>query len=79
MAKEVVEAPMPGKIISIEVKVGDTVEEDQEIAILEAMKMENPIFAPVAGTVTEIAVSAGATIESGQKIAVIEVRCLIPF
>jgi biotin carboxyl carrier protein len=72
MAKEIVESPMPGKIISVEVKVGDAVEEDQEIAILEAMKMENPIFAPIAGTVTEIAVGAGDTIEGGQKIAVIE-------
>jgi len=72
MAKEVIESPMPGKIISIDIKVGDTVKEDQEIGILEAMKMENPIVAPISGTVIEIAVSVGANVDSGQKIAVIE-------
>ena len=72
MANEVVESPMPGKILSISVKVGDSVKEDQEIAVLEAMKMENSICATASGKITEIAVSAGAMVDSGQKIFVIE-------
>jgi len=72
MAKETVETPMPGKILSVTVKVGDMVKEDDEIAILEAMKMENPIVAPVAGKIVELKVSANSMVESGQTIAVIE-------
>jgi biotin carboxyl carrier protein len=72
MAKEVVESPMPGKIISLKVKVGDMVKEDQELAVLEAMKMENPIVAPISGKVTEVAVTLNAMVESGDRIAVVE-------
>ena len=49
-----VKAPMPGKILEVLVKVGDQVKEDDEILMLEAMKMENPIYAPADGTVKEI-------------------------
>ncbi len=42
-----VTAPMVGKIVAVKVKVGDQVKEDDEIVILEAMKMEMPIYAPV--------------------------------
>jgi biotin carboxyl carrier protein len=72
MAKEVVEVPMPGKILSIKVKAGDTVKEDDEIVILEAMKMENPIVAPLAGKIAEIRVTVNQTVETGQVVAVIE-------
>jgi biotin carboxyl carrier protein len=72
MAKEVIEVPMPGKILSVKVKVGDAVKEDDEIVILEAMKMENPIVAPVSGKVAEIRVAANQTVETGQVVAVIE-------
>ncbi|MBP1707288.1 MAG: acetyl/propionyl-CoA carboxylase, alpha subunit [Chloroflexi bacterium] len=72
MAREVIEVPMPGKILSIKVKVGDAVKEDDEIIILEAMKMENPIVAPVAGKIAEIRVNLNQAVETGQVIAVIE-------
>jgi glutaconyl-CoA/methylmalonyl-CoA decarboxylase subunit gamma len=72
MAKETIEAPMPGKILSLKVKVGDTVKEDDELGILEAMKMENPIIAPVSGKVIEIKVAPNQNVESGQVIAIIE-------
>ena len=72
MAREVVEAPMTGKIISVEVKVGDKIKEDDTVCVLESMKMENPIVAPVSGTVVEVGVSAGQTVESGKMLAVIE-------
>lgn len=72
MAKEVVVAPMTGKIMSVEVKVGDTIKEDDTICILESMKMENPIVATAGGTVVEVAVTPNSTVSTGQKIAVIE-------
>lgn len=72
MAKEVVTAPMTGKIISVEVKVGDTVNEDDVICILESMKMENPIVATASGKVIEIAVTPNQTVDAGKILAVIE-------
>lgn len=63
-----VKAPMPGTIVSIKVNVGDTVNKDTLVAVLEAMKMENEIFAGVEGTVTGIATNAGASINSGDTI-----------
>ena len=53
-----VKAPMPGKILEVLVKVGDQVKEDDEVLMLEAMKMENPIYAPAGGAVKEIKVKA---------------------
>jgi acetyl-CoA carboxylase biotin carboxyl carrier protein len=72
MAKEVVEAPITGTIISIEVKVGDKVEEGDVLLYIESMKMENPIMAPVKGTVAEIKVAAKQVVESGKPLVVIE-------
>ena len=67
-----VTAPMVGKIVDLKVKVGDPVKEDDEIAILEAMKMEMPIVSPASGTVKEIKVSVGQTCETDMVLAVIE-------
>jgi biotin carboxyl carrier protein len=67
-----VTAPMVGKIVDIKVKVGDQVKEDDEIAVLEAMKMEMPIVAPASGVVKEIKVSIGQTCETDMVLAVIE-------
>ncbi len=67
-----VTAPMVGKIVDIKVKVGDHVKEDDEIAILEAMKMEMPIVAPAGGVVKEIRVSVGQTCETDMVMMVIE-------
>jgi glutaconyl-CoA decarboxylase len=72
MAKEIIEAPMPGKIISVNIKVGDIVKEYDEIVILESMKMENPIVAPVSGKVVELQVTPDQMVKTGQLIAVIE-------
>jgi biotin carboxyl carrier protein len=63
---------MVGKIISVSVKVGDKVKEDDQVAVLEAMKMEMPIVAPVAGRVKEIRVAPGQEVEAEAVIAVIE-------
>ena len=72
MAKETVEVPITGKVISIDVKVGDAVKEGDVLCMLESMKMENPILAPVDGTVIEIGVAADQVVKPGEMIAVIE-------
>lgn len=64
-------APMPGKIAKIMVNVGDKVAEDDELVILEAMKMENPIFATADGAVTEIKVKEGDSVSAEQTLVVI--------
>lgn len=66
-----VTAPMAGKIIEVRVKVGDQVQEDDELFILEAMKMEMPIVAPEAGAVKEVKVEAGQAVEADQVLAVL--------
>ncbi|MBA4418756.1 MAG: acetyl-CoA carboxylase biotin carboxyl carrier protein subunit [Syntrophus sp. (in: bacteria)] len=71
MATEVT-VPMVGKIINVLVKVGDKVDEDDQIATLEAMKMEMPIVAPSAGVVKEIFVSAGQEVEADTVLATLE-------
>ena len=60
-----VEAPMPGNVLKVNVKVGDTVAEGQAVVVLEAMKMENDIAAPAAGTVASVNVSVGDTVDTG--------------
>ncbi|MFC1978093.1 biotin/lipoyl-containing protein [Chloroflexota bacterium] len=72
MAQEIVEVPITGKLTSVEVKVGDAVQEGDVICYIESMKMENPILAPLAGKITEINVSAGQVVETGNVIAIIE-------
>jgi biotin carboxyl carrier protein len=72
VAKEIVEAPITGTIISIEVKIGDKVVEGDVLLYIESMKMENPIMAPVNGKVTEIMIAAKQVVESGKPLMVIE-------
>lgn len=62
---EKVTSPMPGTILKILAKVGQTVKSGEVIMILEAMKMENEIMAPQDGTVTSIGIAEGAAVESG--------------
>lgn len=68
---EVVKSPLPGVIVNISVNVGDKVKEGQEVAVLEAMKMENSIEASVSGTVTAINVSKGDSVPEGAVIITI--------
>jgi len=72
LAQEIIEVPITGKIINVEVKVGDKVREGDVICYIESMKMENPILTPVTGTVTKIQVSVGQVVETGKLIAIIE-------
>lgn len=66
-----VTAPMPGNILDIKVNVGDTVNADDVVIILEAMKMENEIFAPASGKVIAINTTKGASVNSGDCLLVI--------
>lgn len=68
---ETVSAPMPGNILRIEVKQGDTVKSGQLLVILEAMKMENEIVAPKDGTVAQIVTSKGAVVDTGSPLVII--------
>ena len=61
-------APMPGSIISVSVKPGDTFRSGQVLLVLEAMKMENEIMAPHDGTVISVNVSAGSSVNSGDVL-----------
>ena len=72
MARETVEVPITGKIVSVNVKVGDTVKEGDVLCTLESMKMENPILSPVDGTITEVGVAVDQVVKPGEVIAVIE-------
>ena len=66
-----INAPMPGLILQILVKVGDTVSVGQKVAVMEAMKMENDINSTVAGTVKEIKVGEGDNVQEKQAIIVL--------
>jgi len=72
LAQEVVEVPLTGRIISVNVKPGDAVKEGDVLCLLESMKMENPILAPVSGTVTKVEVEVEQVVKPGEIIAVIE-------
>ena len=67
-----VNAPLPGRVIAIAVKVGDRVKADQEVLTLEAMKMENSITTDYAGTVKQILVSEGETVPTDAVLIEIE-------
>jgi len=67
-----VKAELVGNLWKIVVEVGQQVEEDDTLMILESMKMEIPITTPVAGVVREIRVSEGDIVQEGQTVAVVE-------
>jgi biotin carboxyl carrier protein len=63
---------MVGKILKVEKKVGERVEEDDVVIVMEAMKMEIPVVAPASGVIKEIKVSPGDAVETEQALAEIE-------
>jgi len=72
LAQERIEVPITGKVISVNIKAGDSVKEGDTLCILESMKMENPVMTPVGGTVTEVAIAEGQLVKTGDLIATIE-------
>jgi biotin carboxyl carrier protein len=71
MAEEIV-APLAGKIIQLNLEVGQSVEEDEEVLVIEAMKMETPVFAPCGGKVAEVKVKQGDEVEEDDVLAVLD-------
>jgi acetyl-CoA carboxylase biotin carboxyl carrier protein len=63
--------PMNGKVINITVKVGDAVQEDAELVVIEAMKMELPVVAVASGTVKEIKAKVGESYQVDDVLVVI--------
>lgn len=67
-----INAPMGGKVIEVKVSVGDSVNEGDEVVILEAMKMELPVVAGESGTVKEIKCGAGDAVDAEAVLMILE-------
>ena len=66
--KQVISAPMPGKVVKVLVKLGDEVKEGQGLVVMEAMKMENELRAEIAGRVKAVHVQPGQAVEKDQVL-----------
>jgi len=67
-----VKAELVGNLWKIVVEVGQAVDEDDTLMIIESMKMEIPVTTPVAGTVLQILVAEGEVVQEGQTVAIVE-------
>ncbi|MGD9075254.1 MAG: acetyl-CoA carboxylase biotin carboxyl carrier protein subunit [Desulfobacteraceae bacterium] len=67
-----ISAPMGGKVLDVKVNVGDVVNENDEVLILEAMKMELPVVATSSGTVKEVRCNKGDAVEADAVLIVLE-------
>lgn len=65
-------APLAGKVLDVLVEVGSKVEEDDEVVVIEALKMENTVYATAGGTVKEIKVKKGDSVEDEEVLMVVE-------
>ncbi len=72
MPRHVVQSEVTGTVWKLEVAVGQAVQAEQTVAILESMKMEIPATAPAAGTVAQLLVAEGEAVSEGQDLLVIE-------
>ena len=71
MAEEIT-APLAGKIVKLFLETGGSVEEDAEALIIEAMKMETPVYVPCDGTIKQINIKEGDEVEEDDVLAIIE-------
>ena len=71
-AAETISAPMPGTVVGVNVKVGDTFKRGQVLLVLEAMKMENEILAPRDGRVLNVNTTKGSAVNSGDVLIAFE-------
>ena len=65
-------APLDGKVFQLKIKAGDKVDDDEEILVIEAMKMETPIFTPCDGIVREVKVKQGDEVAENDVLAIID-------
>ena len=72
MADIKVQSEITGKVWAIEASVGDSLEEEETIIVLESMKMEIPIVAPQDGSLKKILVAEGDAVTEGQDVAIME-------
>ncbi|GAB4242760.1 MAG: biotin/lipoyl-binding protein [Thermoleophilia bacterium] len=70
--RQLIQAPMPGRVVRVLVAPGEQVQAGQAVLTLEAMKMENELRTPVDGVVSEVAVEEGQTVSTGDKLVVVE-------
>jgi biotin carboxyl carrier protein len=71
MSEEVL-APLAGKVLSVAVAVGAAVEEDDELLVLEAMKMETVVYAPAGGTVSAIQAQVGQQVDEDDLLMTLD-------
>jgi biotin carboxyl carrier protein len=69
--KQQIPAPMPGKVVRILVSAGETVEANQGLVVVEAMKMQNEIRAPKSGTIERIFIREGQAVAAGEALVTI--------
>jgi len=74
MAAKEIRAEITGTVWKIERQVGESVEIEDTIVILESMKMEIPVLAPIRGRIADIRVAEGDAIEEGQVVALIDAQ-----
>ncbi len=72
--EEKILAPLAGKILKLNLTAGATVEEDDDALVIEAMKMETPVYVPCDGTVKEVKVKEGDEVEEDDVLAVLETK-----
>ena len=73
MAVETIYSEVTGSVWKIQAKIGDVLEADGTIMVLESMKMEIPVVAPDGGRLVKVLVEEGQAIKDGQELAVVEV------
>jgi biotin carboxyl carrier protein len=71
LARGEVHAPMPGLVVEVLVRAGDSVAAGQPVAVVEAMKMQNALASPLGGKVASVSVQAGTAVETGQLLLTI--------
>jgi len=67
----IIVAPLPGAVLDVMVDVGDTVNNGDVVAIIEAMKMENEVIAVISGKVTQVIVKKGTTVNTGDHLFIL--------